>query len=93
MILEVVAAAACGSGKRRVERFSGQEWVLRHLTADLLQRSDHRSVKALEADIRTWTKNWNANSRPFMWIKTADQILESLARLLNEITAMDSRYG
>ncbi len=87
MILEVVEAAACGSGKRRVERFSGQEWVLRHLTADLLQRSDHRSVKALEADIRTWTKNWNANSRPFMWIKTADQILESLARLLKRINS------
>ena len=70
-----------------MERFSGQEWVLRHLTADLLQRSDHRSVKALEADIRTWTKNWNANSRPFMWIKTADQILESLARLLKRINS------
>ena len=87
MILEVVAAAACVLGKSRVGRFSGQEWVLRHLTADLLQRSDHRWVKALEADIRTWTKNWNANSRPFMWIKTADQILESLARLLKRINS------
>jgi len=71
----------------RSSGFSGQEWVLRHLTADLLQRSDHRWVKALEADIRTWTKNWNANPRPSMWTKAADQILESLARLLKRINS------
>lgn len=32
-----------------VERFFG------YVTADLLQRSDHRSVQALEADIRKWS--------------------------------------
>ncbi len=63
----------------QVERFFA------YITADLLQRSDHRSVQALEADIRAWTKTWNANPRPFIWTKTADQILESLSRLLKRI--------
>jgi transposase len=63
----------------QVERFFG------YVTTDLLQRGDHRSVQALEADIRTWIKAWNDNPRPFLWTKTAEQILESLARLLQRI--------
>jgi transposase len=59
-----------------VERFFG------YVTADLLQRSDHRSVQALEADIRKWVKAWNADPKPFVWTKTAEQILGSLARLI-----------
>lgn len=49
------------------------------MTADLLQRSDHRSVQALEADLRNWVKVWNDNPKPFIWTKTADQILNPLA--------------
>ncbi|MGH9260492.1 MAG: IS630 family transposase [Acidimicrobiales bacterium] len=64
----------------QVERFFA------YITADLLQRSDHRSVHALEADLRAWVKAWNANPRPFIWTKTADQILRSLARLLQRTT-------
>ena len=62
-----------------VERFFG------YVTADLLQRSDHRSVQALEADIRAWVKAWNDNPKPFVWTKTADQILASLGRLIQRI--------
>ncbi len=61
------------------------ERIFAYLTADLLQRSDHRSVQALEADIRAWVKQWNANPKPFIWTKTADQILDSLARLLKRM--------
>jgi transposase len=64
----------------QVERLFG------FVTTDLLQRSDHRSVQALETDIRTWVKSWNQNPRPFIWTKTAEQILESLARLLQRTT-------
>src|SRR3954469_6209598 len=64
----------------QVERFFA------YVTTDLLQRSDHRSVQALEADIRAWIKAWNDNPRPFVWTKTAEQILESLARLLQRTT-------
>ncbi len=63
----------------QVERFFA------YITADLLQRSDHRSVHALEADIRAWIAAWNENPSPFLWTKTADQILEKLGRLLQRI--------
>ncbi len=49
------------------------------LTTKKLQRSAHRSVKALAADIRDWVEQWNENPKPFVWTKTADQILERLA--------------
>ena len=56
-----------------------------YLTYDLLQRSDHRSVHALESDIREWVKGWNKNPKPFIWTKTAEEILDSIARLLQRI--------
>jgi transposase/transcriptional regulator with XRE-family HTH domain len=56
-----------------------------YLTADLLQRGDHRSVQALEKDIRAWVKFWNEHPRPFIWTKTADQILERLKRLMQRV--------
>ena len=68
-----------------VERFFAS------ITADLLQRSDHRSVQALEADIRAWIVAWNGNPKPFIWTKTADQILEKLGRLLQRIKGGDTR--
>ena len=49
-----------------------------YLTEQLLRRSDHRSVQALEKDIRTWIIAWNENPRPFIWTKPADEILASL---------------
>lgn len=49
------------------------------LTTKKLQRSAHRTVKALAADITSWVDTWNENPRPFVWTKTADQILRSLA--------------
>jgi transposase len=62
------------------------ERLFAYVTADLLQRSDHRSVQALEKDLREWVKAWNENPRPFVWTKTADQILGSLGRLLQRST-------
>jgi transposase len=56
-----------------------------YLTGDLLRRGDHRSVQALEKDIRDWVQTWNENPKPFVWTKTADQILESIGRLIQRI--------
>ena len=64
----------------QVERFFA------YVTSDLLQRSDHRSVQALEGDIRKWVKGWNADPRPFIWTKSAEQILESLGRPIQRTT-------
>jgi transposase len=49
------------------------------LTTKKLQRSAHRSVKDLAADITAWVETWNQNPRPFTWTKTADEILARLA--------------
>ncbi|SJM64465.1 COG3335: Transposase and inactivated derivatives [Arthrobacter rhombi] len=37
------------------------ERLFAEVTRDLLQRSDHRSVQALEKDLREWVKDWNEN--------------------------------
>ena len=57
-----------------------------YLTDDLLRRSDHRTVQALERDIRAWVAAWNQDPKPFVWTKTAEQILSSLGRLLKRIS-------
>jgi len=71
---------AYSSWINQVERFFA------YITTDLLQRSDHRSVQALESDIRKWVTGWNENPKPFIWTKPAEQILESLQRLLQRTT-------
>lgn len=49
------------------------------LTTKKLQRSAHRSVKELAADITAWANTWNENPTPFVWHKTAEEILARLA--------------
>ena len=49
------------------------------LTNRKLRRSAHRTVTELEADIRKWINEWNKDPKPFVWTKTADEILETLA--------------
>jgi transposase len=60
------------------------------LTNKKLRRAAHRSVRELNADIRAWIETWNENPRPYVWTKTADQILESIATYCNRIN--DSRH-
>ncbi len=60
------------------------------LTTKKLQRSAHRSVKELAADIQTWAANWNENPTPFVWHKTTDQILERLAGYCTAVTTKAS---
>ena len=55
------------------------------LTTKLLKRGAHRSVPALNNDIRAWIATWNQNPRPFVWTKTADEILDSIARYCERI--------
>jgi transposase len=63
----------------QVERWFGL------LTDKKLRRSAHRSIQALEKDIRDWIVQWNENPKPFIWTKTADEILERLASYLQRI--------
>jgi transposase len=55
------------------------------LTTKNLQRATHRSVRELNAGIRAWINDWNDNPRPYVWTKTADQILDSIARYCTRI--------
>jgi transposase len=43
------------------------------LTTKKLQRSAHRTVNGLAADIRSWAETWNDNPKPFTWHKSADE--------------------
>lgn len=52
------------------------------LTRKKLQRSAHRSIKELIADLDAWVSAWNDDPKPFVWHKTADQILDSLQKYL-----------
>jgi transposase-like protein/transposase len=67
----------------QVERWFG------FLTGQMIRRGVHKSVQALEADIRTWVANWNQNPRPFAWTKTAEEILDSLAKYISRISGAE----
>ena len=59
--------------------------VVRRAHRPWLRRGTHRSVRELVASIRTWITNWNDNPKPFVWHKTADEILDSLANYCQRI--------
>jgi transposase len=56
------------------------------LTTKWIKRGSHRSVRDLVASIRTWIENWNDHPKPFVWHKTADEILDSLAYYCQRIS-------
>lgn len=58
----------------QVERWFG------FLADQKIRRGTHKSVQALKTDVRSWIADWNSNPRPFLWSKTTEEILESLAR-------------
>jgi transposase len=60
------------------------------LTTKKLRRGAHRSVRDLNTDIRAWIETWNENPRPFVWTKTAEEILDSIARYCTRIN--ESRH-
>src|SRR5215212_3680193 len=60
------------------------------LTTKKLRRGAHRSVRQLNADIRDWIETWNDDPKPYVWTKTADQILESIAAYCTRIN--ESRH-
>ena len=57
-----------------VERFFGL------LTEKQIRRGIHRSTRELEQAIRHYLGTYNETAKPFVWTKTADQILASVAR-------------
>jgi transposase len=70
---------------------TGSSWLnlverwFAEITMKLIRRGVHRSVGDLQADITRWTEQWNDNPRPYIWTKTADQILDTLAAYCQRI--------
>ncbi len=57
------------------------------LTIKKIERCAHTSVQALERDVRQWIANWNDDPKPCVWVRTVDQILASLARCCERVSA------
>jgi transposase len=55
------------------------------LTEKQLRRGVFRSTRELEAAIAGYLEVTNADPKPFVWTKTADQILASIARFWQRI--------
>jgi len=56
------------------------------LTQKQLRRGSHRSTRALENAIRLYLNEHNANPKPFVWVKSADDIIDSIARFALRIS-------
>ncbi len=63
----------------QVERWFGL------LSQRLLKRGVHLSVKNLEADLRRYVDTNNAEPKPFVWVKSADEILDRIARFCSRL--------
>jgi len=55
-----------------------ERWA--ELTNKRIRRGVFRSFKELRAAIREYIDGRNEDPKPFMWTRTADQILDSIAR-------------
>ena len=56
------------------------------LTQKQIKRGAHPSTRALEAAIRQYIAVTNETPKPFVWTKTADEILASVARFCHRIS-------
>jgi transposase len=71
-----------GSWLNQVERWFAL------LTQRQIKRGAHRSVRELERAIRDFIQHHNRDPKPFQWVKTADEILASIARFA-QLTVRD----
>jgi transposase len=69
-----------GSWLNQVERWFAL------LTQRQIKRGTHRSVRELERAIRDFIHHHNREPKPFRWVKTADEILASIARFAQRMT-------
>jgi transposase len=74
-----------GSWINLVERWFAE------LTNKRIRRGVFRSVKELESAIREYISVHNEDPKPFVWTRTADQILDSIARYARRTVAVQSR--
>jgi putative transposase len=56
------------------------------ITQKAIRRGSFNSVKQLTEKIERFVKNYNANTKPFLWTATADSILYKIKRFINAIS-------
>lgn len=56
------------------------------LTRKQIRRGTHRSTRELEQAIRQYLDIYNTNPKPFIWTKSAEQILDSIKRFCLRIS-------
>ena len=56
-----------------------------------IKRASHRSTRELERDIRDFLKHTNEHPKPFIWTKSADQILASIRRFCQYTLEADGK--
>lgn len=56
------------------------------ITRKQIRRGTHRSTRELEQAIRDYLATYNQNPKPFVWTKSADQILDSIKRFCLRIS-------
>ncbi len=61
------------------------------LTSKQLRRGAHRSVAELERAIRAFLEAHNETATPFVWTKSADEILASIARFAQRTAAVHAQ--
>ena len=64
----------------QVERWFGL------LTDQILRRGVHKSVAGTGETTSATGSAWNEDPKPFVWTKTAEEILDSLARYISRIS-------
>jgi hypothetical protein len=85
-VLERYARGPRARGRSRCARGC---WFA-ELTTRQPRRETHRTVRELNTDIRAWIDTWTEDPRPYVWVKTADPILDNLTQYLNR--SNDSRH-
>ena len=56
------------------------------LTTKWIRRGTHRSVTELKDSTQHWVDKWNDHPTPFVWHKTADDILDTLTAYCQRIS-------
>jgi hypothetical protein len=80
--------AALHSDQRLADEY--RRAVVRRAHQAQAPRFARRSVIELEADMRKWTNEWNKSPKPFIWTKTGDKILGTLAAVLAGLQGLES---
>lgn len=75
-----------GSWLNLVERWFAEQ------TTKQLRRGAHRSVSELERAIREFIDAHHADPKPFVWTKTADEILASIARFAQRTASASASF-